>query len=98
MAERDPRGRSVYAISVAAEITGVHPQMLREYEDRGLVAPTRTPGGTRRYSELDLERVGEVTALLDEGLNLAGVAHVLRLRAEADILRAEVERLRARLR
>lgn len=71
--------RGVYAISVAAELTGAGVQNLRVYERHGLVEPSRTEGGTRRYSEHDLIRIARVLALLADGLNLAGVALVLRL-------------------
>jgi DNA-binding transcriptional MerR regulator len=71
--------RAVYAISVAAELTGTAVQNLRVYERHGLVEPSRTDGGTRRYSEDDLHRVRLVLALLDEGLYLAGIALVLDL-------------------
>jgi DNA-binding transcriptional MerR regulator len=74
-----PSRRGVYAISVAAELTGAGVQNLRVYERRGLVEPSRTAGGTRRYSEHDLGRIRRVKALLDAGLNLAGVALVLAL-------------------
>jgi MerR family transcriptional regulator/heat shock protein HspR len=86
--------RALYGISVAAELTGVNPQMLRTYEAKGLLEPSRTEGGTRRYSGHDLERVNQITALLEEGLNLAGIAHVLELRAETRRLRREIDRLR----
>ena len=76
---RSRRSRGVYAISVAAELTGAGVQNLRVYERHGLVEPDRTDGGTRRYSEDDLARITRVLALLEEGLNLAGVALVLRL-------------------
>jgi DNA-binding transcriptional MerR regulator len=71
--------RAVYAISVAAELTGANVQNLRVYERRGLVEPSRTEGGTRRYSEQDLHRIRRVISLLEAGLNLAGVALVLDL-------------------
>ena len=87
-------GKALYGISVAAELTGVNPQMLRTYEAKGLLDPWRTEGGTRRYSGHDLERIGQITTLLDEGLNLAGIAHVLALQAETQRLRAEIQRLR----
>ena len=87
--------RALYGISVAAELTGVNPQMLRTYEAKGLVEPHRTEGGTRRYSGNDLERIGQITTLLDEGLNLAGIAHVLALQAETHRLRTEIQRLRS---
>jgi MerR family transcriptional regulator, heat shock protein HspR len=73
------RSRAVYGISVAADLTGAGVQNLRVYERRGLVEPARTDGGTRRYSENDLDRVRRVLTLLEEGLNLAGIALVLRL-------------------
>ena len=86
--------KALYGISVAAELTGVNPQMLRTYEAKGLLDPWRSEGGTRRYSGHDLERIGQITTLLDEGLNLAGIAHVLALQAETHRLRAEIQRLR----
>jgi MerR family transcriptional regulator/heat shock protein HspR len=89
--------RAVYPISVTSELTGVNPQMLRTYENRGLLTPYRTEGGTRRYSGHDLERIGRITELLAAGLNLAGVEQVLRLQAESEELRAEAEQLRDQL-
>jgi MerR family transcriptional regulator, heat shock protein HspR len=81
------RARGVYGISVAAELTGAGVQNLRVYERRGLVEPGRTEGGTRRYSEDDLDRVRRVLALLDAGLNLAGIALVLDLQDDNARLR-----------
>jgi MerR family transcriptional regulator/heat shock protein HspR len=89
-------GLAVYSISVTSELTGVNPQMLRAYENKGLLEPFRTEGGTRRYSGQDLDRIGEITALLAAGLNLAGVEHVLRLQQETRRLQAEIDRLRQR--
>lgn len=86
--------RAVFSISVTSELTDVAPQMLRVYEQRGLLSPYRTPGGTRRYSGDDVDRIREITALLAEGLNLAGVERVLVLQAENARLLAEIERLR----
>ena len=83
--------RGVYAISVAAELTGAGVQNLRVYEKHGLVEPSRTDGGTRRYSENDLRRISRVLALLEAGLNLAGVALVLELEADNDRLRRLTE-------
>jgi len=94
----DPRGRAVYVISVAAELAGVHPQTLRVYERRGLVDPSRTGGGSRRYSERDLERLRHIQDLTAEGLNLEGVRRVLKLEAEVERLASELEELRARSR
>ena len=88
------RQDAVYIISVAAELAGVHPQTLRIYERRGLIEPYRTPGGTRRYSDEDLERLGLIQELTQSGVNLEGVRLVLRLQGENDRLRAQVSRLR----
>ena len=90
---KDPT-RAVYVISVAAELAGVHPQTLRNYERGGLLDPTRTAGGSRRFSELDLERLRRIQELTSEGLNLEGVRRVLQLEAENESLRREVSRLR----
>ena len=89
----EPTGR-IYMISVAAELVGVHPQTLRIYENKGLVRPQRTPGGTRLYSEADVERLRIVQRLTTElGLNLAGVELVLRLEDELRKAHAQIERL-----
>jgi MerR family transcriptional regulator, heat shock protein HspR len=72
-------GRGVYGVSVAAELSGVGPQTLRLYEERGLLSPTRSPGGTRRYSNDDLVRLERITGLLAEGVNVAGIGHILDL-------------------
>ena len=91
--------RPRYMISVAAELAGLHPQTLRMYEARGLVRPARTPGGTRLYSELDVERLRLVQRLTTElGLNLAGVEHVLRLEDELRRMRRRLEHLERELR
>ena len=91
------RGRDMS--SIAAELAGLHPQTLRMYEARGLVRPARTPGGTRLYSESDIERLRLVQRLTTElGLNLAGVEHVLRLEDELRRLRARMEQLERELR
>jgi MerR family transcriptional regulator/heat shock protein HspR len=91
--------RPRYMISVAAEIVGMHPQTLRIYESKGLVRPGRTPGGTRLYSERDLERLRAIQRLTTElGLNLAGVQRVLVLEDEMERLRAHVARLEQQMR
>jgi DNA-binding transcriptional MerR regulator len=77
----DP-GLGVYGISVAADLVGMAPQTLRLYEDRGLLDPARTAGGTRRYSQDDLDRLRRISELLGDGLNLAGVAAVLGLESD----------------
>jgi DNA-binding transcriptional MerR regulator len=84
---------AVYGMAVAAELTGATPAMLRAYEARGLIAPHRTDGGTRRYSADDIAEVHRITELLGSGLNLAGIEAVLALEQENDGLRAEVDRL-----
>jgi MerR family transcriptional regulator, heat shock protein HspR len=89
------RRGAVYVISVAAEIAGVHPQTLRIYERKGLLEPARTQGGSRRYSEEDLRRLGRIAELTEAGLNLAGVKRVLALEAELELVHAELERVRA---
>jgi len=90
----DP-GLGVYGISVAADLIGLAPQTLRLYEDRGLLDPARTAGGTRRYSQDDLDRLRRIGELLDDGLNLAGVAAVLGLESDNARLRTENKRMRA---
>jgi MerR family transcriptional regulator/heat shock protein HspR len=91
--------RPLYMISVAAELAGLHPQTLRMYEARGLVRPSRTPGGTRLYSEADVERLRLIQRLTTElGLNLAGVEHVLRLEDELRRMRLRMEHLERELR
>jgi MerR family transcriptional regulator/heat shock protein HspR len=71
--------RGVYGISVTSELSGLDPQSLRLYERRGLLTPARTDGGTRRYSDDDLTRLARITALIADGVNLAGIAHILDL-------------------
>ena len=66
----DDRNRPLYMISVAAELAGVHPQTLRAYEQKGLVTPQRTSGNTRMYSQADIERLGLINELTNEGINL----------------------------
>ncbi|MDT0183353.1 MerR family transcriptional regulator [Microbacterium sp. ARD31] len=90
------REAGVFAISVAAEMTSLQIQNLRVYERRGLVDPDRTAGGTRLYSEDDIDRLHRIRELLAAGLNLAGIAAVLELEDEVARLRGEVARLEAR--
>ena len=86
--------RAVYVISVAAELAGVHPQTLRIYERKGLVDPARTSGGSRRYSDADIEQLRRISELTDEGLNLAGVKKVLALEVELEQLRQDLAEAR----
>ena len=71
--------RGVYGISVAAELSGIDPQTLRLYERRGLLTPARTDGGTRRYSDDDLDRLQRINELVAQGINIAGIAQILHL-------------------
>lgn len=86
--------RAVYVISVAAELAGVHPQTLRIYERKGLLAPARTAGGSRRYSDADLAHLERIAQLTDEGLNLAGVQRVLELEGTVAELQVQLEEAR----
>ncbi len=86
----------VFAISVAANMLSMQVQNLRVYERHGLVDPDRTPGGTRLYSQDDLDRLAHIRDLLAEGLNLAGIARVLALEAEVARLGAANQLLRAK--
>ena len=100
--------RAMFSISIAAELTGLHPQTLRSYEREGLLEPARSAGGTRKYSPSEIDRLREISDLVSHGLNMAGVRRVLILerdirRLQADVselreLRQEVSRLRSALR
>ena len=92
MDERPDPTRGIYGISVAADLVGTGVQNLRVYERRGLVEPARTDGGTRLYSDQDVERLRRIALLLGEGLNLAGIAMVLDLEADNARLRARAGR------
>ena len=96
MAEKaDPhRLRAVYVISVAAELAGVHPQTLRIYERKGLLDPARTGGGSRRYSDVDIERLRRIQDLTAAGVNLEGVRRIIELQDEVARLRRELARAR----
>jgi MerR family transcriptional regulator, heat shock protein HspR len=98
---------ALFTISVAAELTGLHPQTLRGYEREGLLEPARSAGGTRRYSPKEIDQLREIAALVSTGLNIAGVRRVLALErqvrqlesrvAVVDELRREVRELKAQL-
>ena len=94
---RDRRTRALYVISVAAELAGVHPQTLRIYERKGLVDPARTQGGSRRYSDIDIDRLRRIQELTSAGLNLEGVRRVIALEDEVRQLRTDVVRLQHEL-
>ena len=95
MAERGTAS-GLYAISVVAQLVGTGQQNIRLYERRGLLAPDRTAGGTRQYSDADLVVLRRIGQLLAEGLNLAGVAKVMELEAANARLRTELKRARSR--
>jgi MerR family transcriptional regulator/heat shock protein HspR len=89
--------RAVFVISVAAELAGMHPQTLRIYERKGLIDPFRTPGGTRRYSQEDIERLQLIQEMTAEGMNLEGVRRVLALQEENRRLKKKLDRLRDKI-
>ena len=89
--------RAVYVISVAAELAGMHPQTLRIYERKGLLEPSRTGGGSRRYSQRDIARLHRIAELTNAGLNLEGVKRVMDLEDEVVLLRQELARARAEM-
>ena len=86
--------RGVYGISVAAELSGLGPQTLRHYESWGLLTPSRTEGGTRRYSDDDLERLKRISELVELGVNLAGIVRILDLESRNSRLEGHNTQLR----
>jgi len=87
----------VFVISVAAELTGLHPQTLRGYDRMGLVSPGRAGGGGRRYSWRDIERLREISRLSTLGIGLEGIRRILELETDVDTLLARVAELEAEL-
>ena len=92
MTERQPR-HAVYVISVFAELAGVHPQTLRNYERSGLLSPERTSGGSRRFSDEDLEALRRIQDLTNDGVNLEGVKRIMALEVELENLRERLSAL-----
>lgn len=92
------RSRPLFMISVAAELTGLHQQTLRGYESKGLVVPKRTAGNTRMYSQADIERLGLIGDLTDEGINLAGVIRILDLEERLEEREQRIEALERQVR
>ena len=92
----DAAERAVYVISVAAELAGMHPQTLRQYDRLGLVSPARSSGRGRRYSQRDVERLRRVQALSQDGVNLEGIRRVLDLERRVEALERENRALRMR--
>jgi MerR family transcriptional regulator/heat shock protein HspR len=104
MARRNPRpggghddDAPVFVISVAAELAGMHAQTLRQYDRLGLVSPSRTRGGGRRYSPRDVEQLREVQRMSQEGVSLAGIQRILDLEDHVEALRGKVAELTAEL-
>ncbi|MGF9648633.1 MerR family transcriptional regulator [Pseudarthrobacter oxydans] len=95
-AQTPAKGRALYAISVAAELAGTGQQNIRLYETRGLLTPSRTSGGTRQYSDADVAVLLRIGQLLEQGLNLAGVAKVLELEEANVKLHRALKRARSR--
>ena len=92
------RDKPLYMISVAAELTGMHPQTLRVYEQKGLVTPGRSRGNTRLYSQADIDRLNLISQLTDEGINLAGVVRILDMRERQAEREDEIDELTRRVR
>ncbi|MDO4655422.1 heat shock protein transcriptional repressor HspR [Actinomyces sp.] len=92
----DAAERAVYVVSVAAELAGMHPQTLRQYDRLGLVSPARTRGRGRRYSHRDVERLRRIQSLSQEGINLEGIRRILALEARVEELEADNARMRSR--
>lgn len=88
------KSTAVYVISVAAELSGMHPQTLRIYERKGLVSPARTAGGSRRYSDADVALLQRISELTSDGMNLVGVKRVLQLERKVAELERELEQIR----
>jgi len=87
----------IFAIAVAAELAGMHPQTLRQYDRLGLVSPTRTAGRSRRYSMRDVVQLREIARLSGEGLNLEGIRRILELENQVTRLAARVRELEGAL-
>ena len=92
-----PDTRPVYMIGIAAELAAMHPQTLRMYERRGLVAPSRSPGGTRLYSQADVARLRRVQQMSETGLNLTGIERVMEMERALDQAISQVRALEAEM-
>ena len=97
MSGRTERERALYIISVAAELAGVHAQTLRIYERKGLIEPARTQGGSRRYSDRDIELLQRIQELTNEGVSLVGVRKILELESDLADALGRIRELEERL-
>lgn len=98
MAAKAGRDAPILTVSVAAELAGMHPQTVRQYDRLGLVIAKRTRGGGRRYSLADVDKLLEIQDLSQqEGINLAGISRIIELRDEVDALKKQLSRMRTRL-
>ena len=98
MAEQPDEEAPIFAIAVAAELAGMHPQTLRQYDRLGLVVPGRTQGGSRRYSLRHVKQLREVAALSAEGMSLPAISRIIELENTVRALRRQVSDLEGRLR
>lgn len=87
----------LFAIAIAAELSGMHPQTLRQYDRLGMVSPRRTAGQSRRYTMRDVVQLREIARLSAEGLNLEGIRRILELENQVNALTARVRELEAML-
>lgn len=84
---------AVYFISVASSLSGIHPQTIRIYEEKGLVKPYRTKGGTRRYSQDNIDRLIQIQQLTQRGMNLEGIKVIYELKSKIDDLQKKINNL-----
>tara|TARA_B100001123_G_scaffold435078_1_gene562871 strand:+ start:348 stop:740 length:393 start_codon:yes stop_codon:yes gene_type:complete len=84
---------AVYFISVASSLSGIHPQTIRIYEEKGLVKPYRTKGGTRRYSQDNIDRLIQIQQLTQRGMNLEGIKVIYELKSKIDDLHKKINNL-----
>ena len=87
------KSEAVYFISVASDMSGIHPQTIRIYEQKGLVKPYRTKGGTRRYSQENINRLIQIQELTNKGMNLEGIKVIYELKSTIDSLQEKIESL-----
>jgi len=89
----EEKADAVYFISVASSLSGIHPQTIRIYEEKGLIRPYRTKGGTRRYSQENIDRLIQIQQLTQRGMNLEGIKVIYELKSKIDALQEKVNGL-----